>query len=206
MSSFGSETSFQSLITLCQDPSLKGYQGAWREFLRRYKQRIYQIVFYRCDSWQSPRVKTQLKDIVNDIVSLVFKDLPKSIKNYREVSKEKIFLLWLTTICNRAVSFYFKDRYIDIISNYQIDDYPEIVGDLPLDNRWELFELITDVLTRDSSHKRNVQRDLVIFLLYTIGNFKEEEIKKHHCFKEIGPRVVEVTVSRKRKILKENLN
>jgi len=196
-------TLLKDLLEHCCNKSSNLYERAWREFLRRYKIKVHQIVLYRCQSWLSPKVKVQLKDITNDIVSQVFLMLPKAIASYREVSNEKHFLLWIGTICNRTVSAYFKKNYSTQNIETDIDENPEIAGSLPLDNRWELFEYIKEILTKDSSKKKNAQRDLLIFLLYTWGNFSEQDIKKHHCFKDLGNRVVEVTVSRNRDTLRK---
>ncbi len=204
MNSFDSGTSFKLLLTICKDNSAQQYESAWREFFRRYKKRIYQIVVYRSQSWLSPKTKVQLKDIANDIVAQVFIILPKALESFREVSNEKYFLLWIGTICNRAVSAHFKRNYSAVNSEIDIDENPNIAGTLPIDNRWELFEFIKETLTENSSRKKNVNRDLSIFLLYTWGNFSEQDIKKHHCFKDLGNRVVEVTVNRQRNILKKN--
>ena len=146
MSSIDSSTSFKYLVTICKDESSSLYEKAWREFLQRYKLRIYQIVFYRSQSWQSAKTKAQIKDIVNDIVSQVFIILPKSIKGLKEISNEKPFLFWIGTICNRAVSAYFKKNYSNAFSETDIDEYPEIEGNLPLDNRWELFDFIKETI------------------------------------------------------------
>jgi len=99
------EFSLEELITYCSDAHSPQREAAWRQFLKRYKVFIYQVVTRRCLTWRVPRLRRQLSDVVNDIVCEVFAILCNSLSDFREVSDEKKFKLWLATISNRAVSY-----------------------------------------------------------------------------------------------------
>jgi DNA-directed RNA polymerase specialized sigma24 family protein len=195
------DSSLEILIRHCINKDSQFYENAWQEFLNRYKIQIYQFILYKCKSWNSSKINSQLKDIVNDIVSEVFEIIPNSLVTFKSTNDEKSFLYWLSTICSRTVSRYFKKNVIiDIIENDVIEKY-DLRGDLSVDNRWELYEYIINIFTKRISTRRNASRDLLIFLLYTWGNFSEDEIKEYFCFNDIGHKVVDNVISRSRKIL-----
>ena len=81
--------SLSELLINCCDEHSPDRESSWREFLRRYKHFIYQVITYRCLGWQVSRLRRQLSDVVNDVVSEVFIILTKSLAHYREVEDEK---------------------------------------------------------------------------------------------------------------------
>ncbi|MCB0306534.1 MAG: hypothetical protein KDI38_22420, partial [Calditrichaeota bacterium] len=72
----------------------------------------------------------------------------------------------------------------------------------------ELYEHIVEVVRREKGGRRgNAERDLHIFLLYTLADFDQEMITALPVFcgegREIGHRVVDNVVNRIRVILRE---
>jgi len=180
------------------------YEQSWRKFTKQYKDFIYQVVTRRVLSWNVPRLRNQLSDVVNDIVAEIFIILLKSISSYREIDDEKKFLYWLTTVCNRAASHFLKKQFISTMIDNEIEDLQKYYKVLQNDVRWELYEsIVRDLRESSGKSKRNLERDISLFNLYTISDFSHQMIEFTPCFDNIGHRVVDNVVNRTRDILKE---
>lgn len=182
------------------------YEQCWRDFTKRYKNFIYNVVTRRVLTWNVPRLRNQLSDVVNDIVAEVFIILIKSISTYRELENEKKFLFWLSTVCNRAASHFLKKQFISTMTDQEIEDVQEYYKVLQTEARWELYEsVVKDLRESSSKSKRNIERDITLFNLYTISDFSPQMIESTPCFDSIGHRVVDNVVNRARESLKEKL-
>ena len=206
MNPINHNSSIKNLLQYCTSNRSPLYQDAWKEFFKRYKEKIYQIILYRCKSWHSAKLNNQLKDIVNDIVSEVFIVLPTALTNFKNINDERSFLAFLGTICNRTVSRYLKKHCYEFVLDDEAMKKTELNTELSLDNRWELFDFISVSLMSKSSQKRNASRDLCLFLLFTWANFSIKEINRLSCFQNINYKIVDNVVSRGRKSLKEKYN
>ena len=78
----------------------------------------------------------------------------------------------------------------------------DLLGGLPLDNRWEIYDNMVSRLRESGSKKRNLERDINIFFIYVWADFSEDMILFNPCFSDIGHRVVDNVVNRMRKQLK----
>lgn len=197
-------TSLNEIINYISTKNSEHYEIGWREFTKRYKDFIYQVVTRRVLSWNVPRLRLQLSDVVNDIVSEIFIILIKSIPSYREVNNEKQFQFWLATVSNRAASQYLKKQFISTMTDLEMENLQESYKVLQFDVRWELYESVVKQIREFSGKsKRNLERDITLFSLYTMSDFSPEMIKFTPCFQNIGHRVLDNVVNRTREILKE---
>ena len=164
---------------------------------------IYQSVTRRCLDWKVSRLKRQLSDTVNDIVSEVFVILYHSLADYRETQDEKKFLFWLHTICNRAASRYLTQHFIFEMADADWSDMNHEILSIPSDARWELYESIISTLrSRSGPQKRCRERDIHIFQLYVWMDCSTESILQHPCLSDLGHRVVDNVVNRLRDSLR----
>lgn len=199
-----SSLSLKELLLYCSDASPGKREAGWREFIRRYKQPIYYHVTRRCRSWNVSRLKRQLSETVNDIISEVYSILFKSLQEFREVDDERKFQFWLITICNRAAGRYLQRQYLSFMADPDVDDYTDFIGGLKFDTRWELYETyVSKIRQMASSKKRNIERDINIFFFYTWADLSQSMILNHPCFHDLGHRVLDNVVNRIRTSLKE---
>jgi len=199
-----SNSTLREILEHISDNNSDYYEQSWRKFTKQYKDFIYQVVTRRVLSWNVPRLRNQLSDVVNDIVAEIFIILLKSISSYREIDDEKKFLYWLTTVCNRAASHFLKKQFISTMIDNEIEDLQKYYKVLQNDVRWELYEsIVRDLRESSGKSKRNLERDISLFNLYTISDFSHQMIEFTPCFDNIGHRVVDNVVNRTRDILKE---
>ena len=192
----------KEILKHISNPNSPNYELSWRNFLRKYKNFIYHVVTKRVINWNVPRLKMQLSDVVNDIVSEIIITLYKNISSYRETEDEKKFLFWLTTICNRTASHFLKKQFVTSFIENEIQDIQEYYKVLQTDVRWELYEsIVRDLRESSGKNKRNLERDIALFNLYTISDFSPQMIAITPCFDSIGHRVVDNVVNRTREVL-----
>ena len=199
--------SLSELLINCCDELSPHRESAWREFLKRYKHFIYQVITHRCLGWQVSRLRRQLSDVVNDVVSEVFIILTHSLVQYREVDNEKKFRVWLATVCNRATGRYLKREFFSEIVETDIEEFHNYIHGLEFDSLWELYESVIDQLrSNNSAKKRNLERDINIFQLYIWSDLSQLNIQTHPCYADIGHRVIDNIIHRLRAQLKEDKN
>ncbi|MFZ5516559.1 MAG: hypothetical protein ACOY90_07955 [Candidatus Zhuqueibacterota bacterium] len=198
--------SFQQLIDDCSHPDSADYEHAWRQFIERYKLFIYNHVARSCRKWNVPRLNIQYSETVNDIFSEVIMVLCnnacKALKDFRARDNEKMFLSWLATICSRSTGRFIQSHFTRVLSETEIDTFIEYLIDLDFDTRWELYEAIVARLRSASgAKKRNLERDVHVFLLYVWADFSAPMQKNHPCLKSMEPHAVDVVVNRIRQQL-----
>ncbi|MEJ2052541.1 MAG: hypothetical protein P8X42_01360 [Calditrichaceae bacterium] len=189
---------------MCTSQESARRESGWREFLDRYKAGIYNSITKRCLNWNVPRLRSQLSDVVNDIASEVFTILFKSLEQYQELENEQKFIAWLNTICNRAASHYLRRQFLEYMSDVDPSEMHSLLGDLSVDNRWEIYDnTVSRLRELNGGKKRNLERDINIFHLYVWSDFSDEMIQFNPCYKDIGHRVVDNVVNRMRNQLKK---
>ncbi|MBN1406317.1 MAG: hypothetical protein JW956_00930 [Calditrichaceae bacterium] len=82
----------------------------------------------------------------------------------------------------------------------------DMIGDLDIDCRWEIYDYTVIKLRESNGKKRNLERDINIFQLYTWADFSESMISFIPCYKDMGHRVVDNVVNRIRARLKDLKN
>ncbi len=200
-------TSLSELLRNCCDEGSPHRESAWREFLKRYKHFIYQVITHRCLGWQVSRLRRQLSDVVNDVVSEVFIILTKSLTQFRELEDEKKFRAWLAIVCNRATGRYLKKEFVAEIVDPDIEELQNYIEGLEFDSRWELYESVIEQLrSGDSAKKRNLERDINLFQFYLWSDLSQPTIQTHPCYTKIGHRVIDNVVNRLREELRKKDN
>lgn len=196
------------------------HQQAWGEFLARYRALIETAISRRCQAWNSRALDLQRRDVVDDVFSSVMAGLVdgdfSALKSFRGGSEGE-FRSWLNVVAKRAAGRFLRsrsfERYIggddeggqSDLPDYLLKDY---LADLDEHTKTELYEHIVAIIRREKSGRRgNAERDLHIFLLYTLADFDQEMIASLPVFcgegREIGHRVVDNVVNRLRTILRE---
>jgi hypothetical protein len=210
-----SPPTLEQLLNDCSDPISPCWQCGWNEFIRRYKLFIYKKVIHRCKAWNVPRLGLQFSETVNDVVAEIYTELCKNqCEAFRKLSvrnNEQMFFAWLATICNRAASRhvqkYFNRTLSDIDQDDEKKDYPGYFANLESDLRWELYETLIGKLRASGQRKRrNMERDINIFLQHTWADFSPEMISYHPCLSNVKPQLVFVVVARVRSYLRRDKN
>jgi hypothetical protein len=207
MDSQASKWSLQLLLSNCCDEHNRNREIAWREFLHRYKSFIYRVITHRCLNWRVTRLRRQLSEAVNDVVSEVLTILTQSLNQYREVGDEDRFRFWLGTVCNRATSRYLKREFFSEMAEPDLEEFQNYIEELEFDSRWELYETIINRLrSSDSNRKRNLERDINLFQLYIWSDLSQPMIQSHPCYTSLGHRVIDNVVNRLKEQLKKEKN
>lgn len=217
--------SFEDLLdALVNPPSNHHYQQAWMEFLERYRFTIESAARHRCRGWNARSLDMQLSDVVNDVISdvllILCKKDCKALADFRGRDSEEQFKGWLRVVASRAAGRRLKNkafqRVIITDEDGERNDLPDYVikdylSGLERDQVWELYEdwvhTIRDV---KGSRKGNTERDIHIFMLYTLSDFTQEMICDLPGFadpasgEKLGHRVVDNVVNRLRNLLKEH--
>jgi hypothetical protein len=197
------------LLAHCCDNNSPRWQDAWAEFLERYKMYIYKIVSKRCKSWNVTRLNMQFSEVVNDIVTDIFillvENNGKALSSYRGGTNEKMFLGWLATVSDRMATRHLKRYFTRIIMDEEMEDFRGKVLALNESARWELYEsLVDEIRSLTGSHRRLVERDIHLFMLYNWADFSESMIKSLPYFRNMGGRVLDNVVNRIRKALRSS--
>lgn len=204
MLNYPAPLSFQQMLQDCTDPSSPNWEHAWLEFSKRYKKFLYANVKRCCLNWNSPHMRKQLSEVVNDIVEIIFEKMcvenHKVLRGFAGGENEQIFHAWLATICYRTSSKYLRQKWYKVVIDQEASEEhesgvthnPEIVG--------EMYEAVVKILRTLPKRKTDLsERDITIFLLYTFAGFSDSMLRSSVCLKELGHRVVDVVVHRLRK-------
>jgi hypothetical protein len=167
------------------------------------------MVVRTCASWSAARLRKQLPETVDDIVSDVFMLLCENhgrvLKGFRARDNEHLFLAWLATVCRRKSSRHILRYFSSKMVEAEAGEMPDLVSSLDVERRWELYEHLVR-LWRISAAKNKLflERDIFIFQLYTWADFSTDMILLLPCLDRIGHRVVDNTVNRMRNSLRRN--
>ncbi len=212
MSSLTKLTTLAEILDACSDPRSPDFERGWGEFLNRYKMLIYNNIIKRSKDWNVPRLRLQLREVVDDIFGEVMiilcKNNYQALRNFKARDNEKVFTYYLITTCHRAVGRYVQKHFMDTLVECEFEEvssFSEYIKYLSVDTRWQLYETIVDMLRGAAKRARaNLERDIHIFHLYVWSDFDHSMITNLPCLKTIGHRVIDNVVNRMRNILKEN--
>ncbi len=201
------------LLELCtKNIGAPEWEGAWKEFFKRYRDFIYRQVVYRCSRWRwsVPRYQLQKSEIVNDVISKVLVDLCKdecqALRNFQNREDEQKFKGWLGIICVHAADRYMETLMHKRLTDDELEKLVESFKELRKNDYeflWELFESLTKSLrASEKKKKHNLERDINLFLLYVWADFKGQTLTRLPCFRDIKPHDAEVSVNRSRGYLR----
>ncbi len=203
-----SDTQFdlQSLLASCGQTNSPLWQVAWNEFVKRYKEFIWQKVNYRCSQLKIPRLSRQRSEVVGDVVSEVFlklcKDECKALRSFRGHNNERVFLSWLGVICKNTCDNVMKVQFKRIISDRDVSNFQDASA-FELDTTWELYETVLKILQTSVTKKmKQRRRDIKIFFMYVWDDVSANAFQSHRFSKQISLRALHTIVYRMRKILR----
>jgi hypothetical protein len=203
------DQSLRDLLDSCCDEPGARWESGWSEFIRRYKRFIYHAVARTCSSWSASRLRMQLPDAIDDVVSdvlvLLCRDRGRALRNFRSCDDERVFLAWLATVCRRKSSRHMLRYFSSKMVEAEAGEIPALVSSLGGDRRAELYEHFVEFFrSRPAGNKIHLERDIFIFQMRVWADFSMEMIRGVPCLGGIGHRVVDNTVHRMRSALRRN--
>lgn len=199
------EFQLTEILQDCADPSSPRFEQSRRMVVKKYKSYIYKIVYKRCTSWYDHPLPVDLTemvdDIVNDIFLLLFQKNARALVLFRARHSEMAFRSYLATISDRIAQRNLHKQFLSL-SIDELKEKKEYA--ISQDTRWQIFDyLVTIFRLRAGKQERHVERNILIFTLYTIEEFTKEMMNCTPIFRNIGHRVVDNVVSRMREKLNE---
>jgi hypothetical protein len=201
------EQSLRNLLESCCDSRDARRESGWAEFLRRYKRYIYQVAAGTCASWSASRLRKQLSETIDDIVSdvllLLCQNQGRVLSEFRSRDDERLFLAWLATICRRKSSRHILRFFSSKMVEMEAGELPGLFSPLDCDRRAELYEHFVEHFRSSAArNKIHLERDIFIFHMRVWADFSADMIQRMPCLDGIGHRVVDNTVNRMRKVLR----
>ncbi len=190
----------QELITNCTTQQGSKRELAWREFFRRYKNKIFYFIERSCNQWNLSRLQLQRRDVLDDVLSEVLFSLTQKLVNFKNLDSEKKFVSWLQVICNRTTGNYLKRVFKNTISEVDVLDIPIIKKGHEDIILWELQEFIVGELRQElPKGTENIERDINIFLLNVWFGFPPKLIAGHPCYRLMSINAIEKVISKVKK-------
>lgn len=205
---------FEELFKHLINPASPQHQNAWREFMKRYREELENIIAWRCYKWNNKALKKQISDVVDDVLGIVLNILCRNnfraLKNYKNKDEEEKFKSYLRTIASNATSKYLKDNYSGIETSesdiFQDESsFLDTLKGMENDARWETYEyFLNRIYSRVKKRRGNLERDIHIFWLYVWGDFDKETIVTFPCLQGSGdPHNVDNVVNRIKDLLRK---
>ena len=191
----------EELLNICENPSSPDFQSGWFELVRRFQKFIAVVAMNRYKSWDKNWDDVDQSDIVQDIINKVFLKLFQrdchAIKIFQARHSEKAFCAYLATITNRLTTrnlkIYFKPETLH--NALEMADKPQDAKKLT----WQFFDYIVKKLRKKAGKKKVfIERDILLFNLYTLEDLTCEMILSLPLFRNLGHRVVDNAVFRNR--------
>jgi len=191
------EIDLKQLLKICVDPKNKNYQQGWYEFDRRYRKVILGKIL------NITKNQENVKDIAQMVmVRLIANDF-RALKNFRAKDSEPTFKAFLNVIC-RMTSF---AHLAKISKEVDIDPERDLVNPEPQNDGNGTHEKIVSSLRKILNHTQksdyNIERDIFIFALRKISEFKAKEVAQIPLLKTDAGNVDNI-VSRLLEKLKKN--
>jgi len=201
------DITLEELLDICDNPSSPDFQAGWFEMVRRFQHFVAVVAMNRYKSWDKNWNDVDHSDVVNDIVNIVFLKLFQkdchALKIFRARHSEKAFCAYLATITNRLTT-----RKLKIYLKPEILHNALEMADMPQDDKklaWQCFDYIVKTLRKKAGKKKVfIERDILLFNLYTIEDLTCEMIAAQPLFRTVGHRVIDNAVFRNRKKFDEN--
>lgn len=196
------------LIQHCCDRRSSAHARSWIQFMDNYRAYIYASVKRRAYEWNTPRLRRQMNDVVDDVVTSVIGILCendfKALKNFRAKESEAAFRWYLQLICRNETGRYLKKYFPLTSEDSSVEDsvavIRQFVQGMEEDTRAEFYEELVDCLRNYKASKGNYERDIHLFMLYRIADFDQDMIALSPCL-QIGHRVVDNAANRIKTIL-----
>ena len=203
------EFQLADVLEICSDRSSPLFERASFLFIHRYKNYIYKIVYKRCCQWyqnQPPIDMSEIvSDIVNDIFFLLFKRNARALAQFHARGSETAFRGYLATISDRMAQRKLQKKVVHVSLS---DIYVTKEFGIAQDTKWQIFDYIVEILRlRAGRQERHVERNILLFNLYTLEDYTRDMLRQPPIFANIGHRVVDNVIGRSReKLTKEDEN
>ncbi len=164
-----SEIHFSNLIDICSEPENQEYERAWKEFERRYGNKMREMVL------MSGRVKgkEQANGVLSEVRYILVKNNFSTFKIFKKRHDENSFRAYLGTIC-RMAAFGIRAPNTEPLPEIAIEE------DLRPNERHSQRRIAR--LTRESllrQHKKDlkvIERDVLVHLLKEVYDLSAREI------------------------------
>lgn len=201
------DISLEELLNICENPSSPDFQAGWFELLRRFQRFVAAIAMQHYQAWDKNRNAIDQSEVVQDIVNTVFLKLFRrdchALKTFQARHSQRAFCAYLATITTRLTT-----RKLKIYINPEILHNAFEMVDKPQNDKkttWQFFDFIVKRLRKRAGKKKVfIERDILLFNLYTLADFTTDMILAQPLFRDLGPRVVDNAVFRNRIKLDEN--
>ncbi len=187
----------KQLLRICTDPTNKNYQNGWYEFERRYRKLMLGKILSITKNHEN------VKDIAQMVmVRLIVNDF-RALKNFRAIDSEPAFKAFLNVICRMTAFAYLAKTSKEV----DIDPEKEPVSPEPQNDGNGTHKKIGDslrkILNETQKSDYNKERDIFIFALRKISEFKTKEVAQIPLLK-IKAHNVDIVVNRLMDDLREN--
>jgi len=149
------------------------------------------------------QVDEVVEDLVQEAYKLLYKNKFKNLVSFEHRDDETTFRSWLAKIAARRASYLIQKYFARMNSDADVEKLIQHLGTISPEATWELFESIVDVCKTQSS-RDNLDRDLVIYLLWVFEDFKEEWILEHPFVASFGTDVARNAKFRLRTVLRKH--
>ncbi len=191
------EIDLKRLLKICVDPANKYYQQGWYEFERRYQKLMLGKIL------SITKNQENVKDIAQMVmVRLMVNDF-RALKTFRAKDSEPTFKAFLNVIC-RMTSFAYLAKTSKEVA---LDNEGHLVSPEPQNNGNGTHEKIVSslrkIINQTQKSDYNKERDIFIFALRKISEFKAKEVAQIPVLK-IKADHVDTVVGRLMKDLRKN--
>ncbi|MBN1482556.1 hypothetical protein EH223_10965 [candidate division KSB1 bacterium] len=193
------------ILANCTDPSSPHFENACLTLVNKYKNYIYKIVYKRCTLWYDDQLPIEISELVNDIVNdiflLLFKKNARALDLFRARHSEAAFRGYLATISDRIAQRTLQKNIVTMSLDWVLAQKKQAISQ---DTQWQIFDYLVAIFRlRAGKQERHVERNILIYTLYTMEDYTKEMLTLSPIFRTIGPRVVDNVISRMREKLKK---
>lgn len=198
----------KALLTAIAEPRNRAdYEAAWSRFLERYLSYMEAKVRKRVYGYHLNRLplhsESAIDDALGEVLIILCRDNARALREFRNPDQEYMFLSWLSTICRNTTSRYLRRHFNNAVVAEEEGQFAATPAEESADpdEFWEVYEDVVRQLR--GARQTSSERDIHIFLLYTFAQFDRDTIQSLPCLSQIGHRVVDNAVNRRRAILRE---
>lgn len=187
----------KQLLKICVDPTNKNYQHGWYEFDRRYRKVISGKILSITKNQET------IKDATQIVMQRLMTNDFRALKNFRAKESEPTFKGWLAVVSRTAVFALLKSS-----KEEELDpNVPERPSEPSRENgtHEKFINSLRQALNLTQKSDYNTERDILIFRLRKLNEFKAKEVAQIPLL-NIDAGNVDNVVSRLLNELKKNKN
>ena len=198
-----SEFQLDRILEICTNRSSPHFERACMLLINRYKNYIYKIVYKRCSLWYDNPLPAEISeiidDIVNDVFFLIFKRNARALEQFKATESETAFRGYLATISDRMAQRILQKKIIHASLETAHETKEHAISQ---NGRWQIYDHLIRVLRlRAGKQERHIERNILLFTLYTMEDYTRDMLKAPPIFSSLGHRVVDNVIGRSREKL-----